>query len=231
MHVRLAFSVAAHLDPEILIVDEVLAVGDSVFQKKCLGKMKEISEGGRTVLFVSHNMGAISSLCNRAMLLDKGEVLNLGPVEEVSHHYLTEGISDKRIFEKGVLKCAQVKQIGMNIGLSAQYDFVDGPCTPFLGFVINDSYGNHVCGLNPSNDKVKHNVTPQKSGKIKVILRYPKLVNGMYSVTLWFGDGLICYIYEPDCLNFEVVDMVKQMKDPQSTLYGSAFPECEWVYE
>ena len=65
MQVRLAFSVAANLDPEILVVDEVLAVGDAAFQKKCLGKMSEVAEGGRTVLFVSHNMGAVSSLCWR----------------------------------------------------------------------------------------------------------------------------------------------------------------------
>jgi lipopolysaccharide transport system ATP-binding protein len=74
MHVRLAFSVAAHLDPEILIVDEVLAVGDSVFQKKCLGKMKEISEGGRTVLFVSHNLGVLKSLCKTGIVLVNGEM-------------------------------------------------------------------------------------------------------------------------------------------------------------
>jgi lipopolysaccharide transport system ATP-binding protein len=76
MYVRLAFAVAAHLEPEILIVDEVLAVGDSVFQEKCLGKMKEVSHsGGRTVLFVSHNMGAIQSLCDRAVMLDQGTLL------------------------------------------------------------------------------------------------------------------------------------------------------------
>ncbi|MGV8108437.1 ABC transporter ATP-binding protein [Methanospirillum sp.] len=73
MTVRLAFSVAAHLDPEILLVDEVLAVGDAEFQKKCLGKMSEVAEGGRTVLFVSHNMNAVESLCNSALILEKGE--------------------------------------------------------------------------------------------------------------------------------------------------------------
>ena len=72
MYVRLAFAVAAHMDPEILIVDEVLAVGDAAFQKKCLGKMGEVAEGGRTVLFVSHNMGAVENLCNRAVVLDQG---------------------------------------------------------------------------------------------------------------------------------------------------------------
>ncbi len=74
MYVRLAFAVAAHLEPEILVVDEVLAVGDAEFQKKCLGKMKEVSKGGRTVLFVSHNMSTIQSLCRRGILLSKGRV-------------------------------------------------------------------------------------------------------------------------------------------------------------
>jgi lipopolysaccharide transport system ATP-binding protein len=75
MYVRLAFAVAAHLEPEILVVDEVLAVGDAEFQKKCLGKMNDVSQKeGRTVLFVSHNMGAISSLCNKAILLNNGQV-------------------------------------------------------------------------------------------------------------------------------------------------------------
>ncbi len=72
MYVRLAFAVAAHLEPEILIVDEVLAVGDAEFQKKCLGKMDEVAGGGRTVLFVSHNMAAINKLCTRAVLLERG---------------------------------------------------------------------------------------------------------------------------------------------------------------
>lgn len=75
MHVRLAFAVAAHLEPEILVVDEVLSVGDAEFQKKCLGKMNEVTRGGRTVLFVSHNMGAINSLCSKCILLNSGTVV------------------------------------------------------------------------------------------------------------------------------------------------------------
>src|SRR5262249_19173615 len=80
MYLRLAFAVAAHLEPEILIVDEVLAVGDAAFQKKCLGKMEGVAKEGRTVLFVSHNMAAIKSLCSRAILLDGGHVVCDGSV-------------------------------------------------------------------------------------------------------------------------------------------------------
>lgn len=89
MYVRLAFAVAAHLEPEILVVDEVLAVGDAEFQKKCLGKMSDVSRGGRTVLFVSHNMAAIAALCNRALLIESGRVLSDGPASEVTERYVT----------------------------------------------------------------------------------------------------------------------------------------------
>ena len=90
MYVRLAFAVAAHLEPEILIVDEVLAVGDASFQKKCLGKMGQVAKGGRTVLFVSHNMAAVRALCNKAIYLKTGAVKAVGEVEPLMQKYLTE---------------------------------------------------------------------------------------------------------------------------------------------
>ena len=90
MYVRLAFAVAAHLEPEILVVDEVLAVGDAQFQKKCLGKMGDVARKGRTVLFVSHNMVAVKSLCNRAILLSGGRVAKDGGVDDVVNGYLRD---------------------------------------------------------------------------------------------------------------------------------------------
>ena len=87
MYVRLAFAVAAHLEPEILLIDEVLAVGDIAFQKKCLGKMEEVAKGGRTVLFVSHNMGAIRSLCQTAIWIDNGQIVKKGTSDEVVTEY------------------------------------------------------------------------------------------------------------------------------------------------
>jgi lipopolysaccharide transport system ATP-binding protein len=89
MYVRLAFAVAAHLEPEILVVDEVLAVGDAAFQKKCLGKMSEVARGGRTVLFVSHNMGAIKTLCTSGVLLREGHVEMTGRIDEIVKAYNT----------------------------------------------------------------------------------------------------------------------------------------------
>jgi lipopolysaccharide transport system ATP-binding protein len=87
MYLRLAFAVAAHLEPEILVVDEVLAVGDAGFQKKCIGKMNDVARSGRTILFVSHNMGAIAQLCNRVVLLNKGEIHAQGSVSDVLSAY------------------------------------------------------------------------------------------------------------------------------------------------
>ena len=88
MYIRLAFAVAAHLEPEILLIDEVLAVGDAAFQSKCLGKMGEIARRGRTVLFVSHNTAAMLNLCQRGILIDRGRVAMDGPIEPVIRHYL-----------------------------------------------------------------------------------------------------------------------------------------------
>ncbi|MDP3539066.1 MAG: ABC transporter ATP-binding protein [Azonexus sp.] len=97
MYMRLAFSVAAHIDPEILIVDEVLAVGDAEFQKKCLGKMQDISQGGRTVIFVSHSMQTVTSLCNRCILLEKGTVKRQGAPSDVILEYLGSGQESGRV--------------------------------------------------------------------------------------------------------------------------------------
>jgi lipopolysaccharide transport system ATP-binding protein len=95
MYVRLAFAVAAHLDPEILLVDEVLAVGDVSFQKKCLGKMDDVAKQGRTVLFVSHNLAAIQSLCQRAILLNSGTLILDGSAKSVISKYLTTGLKQE----------------------------------------------------------------------------------------------------------------------------------------
>ncbi len=92
MRLRLAFAVAAHLEPEILIIDEVLAVGDAAFQRKCLDKMQKVSEHGRTILFVSHNMSAITRLCERTILLDQGRILEDGPSHQVIGAYLNSGL-------------------------------------------------------------------------------------------------------------------------------------------
>src|SRR5204862_3917013 len=93
MYVRLAFAVAAHLETENLIVDEVLAVGDAAFQRKCLGKMSEVARGGRTVLFVSHNMGAMTTLCSRGLLLSSGALMIDSNIQSACEHYVTSDMA------------------------------------------------------------------------------------------------------------------------------------------
>jgi len=95
MYVRLAFGVAAHLEPEILIVDEVLAVGDAEFQKKCLGKMSDVASHGRTIIFVSHNMQAVQSLCKTAMYLKAGQMADIGPTDKVINNYLSREVTSR----------------------------------------------------------------------------------------------------------------------------------------
>src|SRR5215211_177905 len=104
MYVRLAFAVAAHLEPEILIVDEVLAVGDTEFQRKCLGKMEDVARGGRTVLFVSHNMAAIKTLCNICILMNKGTVSKIGETGMVISNYLNTDVRSEYIRTQPISK-------------------------------------------------------------------------------------------------------------------------------
>ena len=99
MEVRLGFAVASQLEPEILIVDEVLAVGDAEFRRKCLDKMQDVSQGGRTVLFVSHNMNAIRELCQRGILLEGGKIVHRGPTDEIVDKYLASASSDQTVNE------------------------------------------------------------------------------------------------------------------------------------
>ena len=111
MQLRLAFAVAAHLEPEILVIDEVLAVGDAEFQKKCLGKMDEVSKSGRTVLFVSHNMGAVQNLCKNSLWLDKGKIMAVGATNQIINQYLSVGYSSKQFFSNNSHKAIYFKSI------------------------------------------------------------------------------------------------------------------------
>ena len=124
MIVRLGFAVAAHLEPEILIVDEVLAVGDAEFQKKCLGKMKDVSVNeGRTVLFVSHNMGAIQRICNIGMLLKNGQNTITGPIDTIINNYLTFSDTSQAVYKIAVPENASFIE---GYALSLQVEDIDG---------------------------------------------------------------------------------------------------------
>jgi lipopolysaccharide transport system ATP-binding protein len=147
MYVRLAFAVAAHLEPEILIVDEVLAVGDAEFQRKCLGKMKDISRGGRTVLFVSHNMSAVEAMCNRVSLLHQGKTLFDGPSRSGVQTYLTSrpcGHKDG-VFRRTAAEIASFNTCIVEAMVLSDQDFCGGGYqtgTP-LEFVIRCT--SHTC--------------------------------------------------------------------------------------
>lgn len=123
MYVRLAFAVAAHLEPEILVVDEVLAVGDAAFQKKCLGKMEEVANQGRTVLFVSHNMGAISGLTRQCVYMRSGSLAAIGPTRDVVDTYMNEIASETQQRE-GFADLRQVKRSAGIINPIAQFESV-----------------------------------------------------------------------------------------------------------
>lgn len=139
MYVRLAFAVAAHLEPEILVVDEVLAVGDANFQKKCLGKMNDVSKkDGRTVLFVSHNMGAVKQLCNRSMLLENGKIKTFGETEKVLNEYLNGNTNSEATIEYPEDSKKKVQIIGV--------DILDE----------NEKYKNEININNSINIKVKY---------------------------------------------------------------------------
>ena len=120
MYVRLAFAVAAHLEPDVLIVDEVLAVGDAQFQKKCLGRMEELSRDGRTILFVTHNMDAMMSICNRAVILDKGKLVFDGGTEEARQKYLNKSSALEYSVERNAGR-------GGSGGVSIESVYVDAP--------------------------------------------------------------------------------------------------------
>ena len=234
MKVRLGFAVAAHLDPEILIVDEVLAVGDAEFQKKCLGKMKDISDAeGRTILFVSHNMAAITRLCTRAILMQQGTIFKDGPINELTSLYLNDGkfINSVEI-ENEFIKFISMKQVGETLELNCHYTSQMQLEKPIIGFVVSDSQGNKIYGSNPLFQKPLEPLKPSKSGEIKVVISGPKLLNGTYLLSLWFADGIIGDLAGlENVLSFEVSNMIKYDKEPNATVLGPVSPEIEWHFK
>jgi lipopolysaccharide transport system ATP-binding protein len=206
MYVRLAFAVAAHLEPEILIVDEVLAVGDMEFQKKCLGKMKDVSVNeGRTVLFVSHNMSAIKSLCTSGIILKNGTLALSGGVDDVLNEYMNEqesfsklSISEiKRSEGSGALKFTDISFINANgerktefvtgESLDIRVDYTTTPAFALsknsqIDIGINDLFGNRVTWMSSAiyNDTID-------AGKSSVHFTIPKILlsEGRYNVNLY----------------------------------------------
>ena len=209
MYVRLAFAVAAHLDPEILLIDEVLAVGDVAFQKKCLGKMGEVAREGRTVIFVSHNMASIESLCSSCLFLRGGRLEAHGPTAEIIGQYVAREISPdssertlihhagrrggslplmhhvRLLRDDGAIEA--LLQIGSP--LSVEVDFESPrPIRPTLGVTIKTAQGAPVFGVSNRWTNAGFDDAPIGSGRISCDFSSLPLMPGTYTIDLYLGD-------------------------------------------
>jgi lipopolysaccharide transport system ATP-binding protein len=228
MYLRLAFAVAAHLEPEILIVDEVLAVGDANFQKKCLNKMKDVGQHGRTVLFVSHNMPAITRLCPRAILLDKGNVVEDGPSHQIVSTYLNSGLGTTAIREwpdpanapggeVARLRAVRVRtedgtitnvvDINQPVRIDMEYDVRKPGYLLLPNFQFYNEEGIHVFSAHFDPVWQKR---PRPKGRYISSLRIPG--NLLSEGTMFIGVGCdtlapqVFQFYEHDAVAFQVVE-------------------------
>ncbi len=221
MYVRLAFAVAAHLEPEILIVDEVLAVGDADFQKKCLGKMGDVANHGRTIIFVSHNMQAVQSLCKSAIYLKQGKIADLGRTDKVINNYLSKEVKNCLATKWDeadapgndwvtLLEAAIVPQPEGNtdaILVSTPIDLVfrfrlDKEFRVNLSLLLYTAAGNCIFNVATAS-------RPLKKGEHTSVLKIPgKLLNDdVYTISLLFVKDTSVIVYRLDeLLTFEVTD-------------------------
>jgi lipopolysaccharide transport system ATP-binding protein len=244
MYVRLAFAVAAHLEPEILIVDEVLAVGDAEFQKKCLGKMKDVSGAGRTVLFVSHNMAAVKSLCNRGIMLKNGKVVLDADVDTVVQRYLKSDSSDEnhKVFDPGVV----VEEVVLHeikicsIGKSVSEPIVEGEEIEFLTKleILNHPEAYHVTYhlLNELGEvmfSLSHTTenVPLRKGVNNLVCTFPgKFFNtGTYFLNLIVVKDKKNGIYvEKDIAAFTIINKEQELGSWMGREPGYLKPSFKW---
>ena len=220
MYVRLAFAVAAHLNPEILIVDEVLAVGDAEFQKKCLGKMKEVSGQGRTVLFVSHSMPAVLNLCTRAVLLAGGRVVMDGDVRAVTDRYFSDG-QQGDVFQpdrgrrsgdrRAAIENFEIRPAQPETGAPAEFVFevsrpADDRGTLSADFAVTFSTdsGTKLLQLYSRHMGRDFGLPPGRS-RVSVKLDNLPLAPGRYRLNLWLGAGSQPIDFIEDCFLMTVV--------------------------
>ena len=252
MYVRLAFSVAAHLEPEILVIDEVLAVGDAQFQKKCMGKMQDVGKEGRTVLFVSHNMTAVTTLCNKCLLLEGGRLKDMGDPKDITTLYFKSGNSGSgsRISfdEDGKQPGDQVARlhgarvidergrqidyatIGQKIGIEMTYEVLADGHRPIPNIHVF-TQGQYAFVSTPTEK-----ATIPK-GIYQSIMWIPgNLLNeGMYSagIALSSMDPVRAHFYERDALYFNIIDDLDDPKRHEYTLAipGVVRPLLDWSTE
>ncbi|MBX2895597.1 MAG: ABC transporter ATP-binding protein [Cyclobacteriaceae bacterium] len=223
MQLRLAFAVAAFLEPEILVIDEVLAVGDAEFQKKCIGKMEDVSRSGRTILFVSHNMAAVQSLCTTCLLLQRGELKAMGPSADVVTQYLTSldsqtldasgyvaihsAESEKPIRAIEVLcdnQRSAVAYMGCALEIRLYFKANEFLTTPVLGIIIKDNYSTPLIGVNNRHYSGNFETPPLKEGFIAMKIPYLNLFEGTYHVDVHLGNEFKDIEVIQDCFQFTV---------------------------
>ncbi|MCE7918310.1 MAG: ABC transporter ATP-binding protein [Anaerolineae bacterium] len=228
MYVRLAFAVAAHLDPEILVVDEVLAVGDAEFQKKCLGKMGEVAQGGRTVLFVSHNMAAVSALCKNGVVLQDGKLAVFYPVNDAINYYIKHGanlalrVSPKerrdrqgngaaRISDVKVLNSTNeiISQVPLDNGaLSFQID-VEGKETirsAWVAIGVYDTLNRCILWLDSQALNFEPTIKEGNNHITCTISSDFTFTKGTYSLNIAIFQGKDMLDYLPSVTSFDVID-------------------------
>ena len=248
MGLRLGFAVAAHLEPEILIVDEVLAVGDAEFQKKCLGKMSDVAGAGRTVLFVSHNMSAVVGLCTRAFWLDQGVIRYRGNTVSTVQNYLYAGLAQQQVDlavhpgrRKGKQPLLQrVRLLGeedAQVVYKTNSSFAfEVECRSirnqeqYLSFTIFDSLGRPILDANMRHYK-KSIVPAGEIYKIRILIDSLPLGPGIYYITLYVGSRSYDLDIVDNALRFEVIwDDDIPVRPPQRS-WGPLFVPVQWETE
>ncbi len=237
MYMRLAFAVAAHLEPEILVVDEVLAVGDMEFQKKCLGKMEDVSaKEGRTVLFVSHNLHAVRALCNLGILLAAGEVKKIGDVSAVLETYANtaHAVSEVRFEpnpEKPSITRIAVDQAALeqgNLVVDIGYQLPAPLPVVVPGLAIFSPEGTPVFGTN-ARFHGKGYVSPSGLlGTIRMVASQVPIFSGVYKLSAWLGDWHQDYDCRLDAISFEFKPHQRPLNLPNLEAVGYLDPQATW---
>ena len=234
MTVRLGFAIAAHLEPEILVVDEVLAVGDAEFQKKAIGKMQDVSHSeGRTVLFVSHNMGAVKNLCKRGIVLNQGQVAFDGGVEDAVRRYINTGAAESTFTPtNNIVRKITARQIHESIEIQLDYSAPFEIKSPCLGIVFYDSDGAMIFGTNPDIEN-ERNYVSQKEGSVIAVIKQPLLTNGLYHISIWFHDvaknDQHLFVGEK-CLALNISDMLQNRIRKDTSKLGPIIPDVGYRF-